>query len=164
MARPASRRRILCIKHMFGYLLGGVRRVLVHEVLACDPSLAAVDSGIYCCAPSAASADVLLPVDAVNAAVYVHHLGQGTLPRVLHRCAAGYSSACNARAVCDGYWGAYGCPSEHPAVLTPAQSGAPVVDRSDPVWTVKVGPLGSTNEHFSPPITRTVTTAYFAGN
>lgn len=64
----------------------------------------------------------------------------------------------------DNYWGAYGCPGEDPAVLVPAQSTAPAVDRSTPLWTVKVGPLGSTDAHFPPPETHTVITAYFAGN
>ena len=64
----------------------------------------------------------------------------------------------------DNYWGAYGCPGENPAILVPAQSAAPAVDRSHPLWTVKVGPLGSTDEHFPPPETHTVTTAWFAGN
>ncbi|BBY04830.1 hypothetical protein [Mycobacterium noviomagense] len=33
-----------------------------------------------------------------------------------------------------------------------------------PTWTVKVGQLGSPNEHFPPPQTRAVTTAWLAGN
>jgi len=64
----------------------------------------------------------------------------------------------------DNYWGAYGFPGENPAVLVPAQSAAPAVDRSHPLWTVKVGPLGSPNEHFPPPETHAVATAWFAGN
>jgi hypothetical protein len=64
----------------------------------------------------------------------------------------------------DGLAGAYGCNGES-AVLTPLMDAStPAVDRSHPLWTVKVGPLGPDNVHFPPPETHTVTTAWFAGN
>jgi hypothetical protein len=36
--------------------------------------------------------------------------------------------------------------------------------KEGPLWTVKVGQLGTPTEHFPPPQTRTVTTARFAGD
>jgi hypothetical protein len=155
------------------------------EVFACDASPAAVDSSIYRCAPSAADADVCWPstpgtllclytpwdkrlyrefyTDTLPAAVppatpepFALLLDDGTQCRLRNGGAWGGRD--------DNYWGAYGCPGENPAILVPAQSTAPAVDRSQPLWTVKVGSLGSTDEHFPPPETHTVTTAWFAGN
>jgi hypothetical protein len=65
----------------------------------------------------------------------------------------------------DGYVGVYGCgdPSSNVAVLwLPSQGAGSCIDRDMP-WTVKVGQLGLPGEHFPPPQTRTVSTAWFAG-
>lgn len=46
-------------------------------------------------------------------------------------------------------------------------SNSPTIDRSQPLWTVKVGPLPPATSNvtrFPPPQTHTVTTAWFAGN
>ncbi|SPM36592.1 hypothetical protein MRAB57_4433, partial [Mycobacterium rhizamassiliense] len=66
----------------------------------------------------------------------------------------------------DGLVGAYGCPFESPAVLVAvsANPGAPAIDRSQALWTVKVGALGAGGAHFPPPQAHTVTTAWFAGD
>jgi len=67
----------------------------------------------------------------------------------------------------DGYVGVYWCGTggSDPAVLwLPSQGPGTCVDRSMPQWTVKVGPLGLPGQHFEPPQTRAVTTAWFAGN
>jgi hypothetical protein len=59
----------------------------------------------------------------------------------------------------DRYVGAYGCQGASEFVLV--ESGD-VVDRTSPLWTVKVGALGADNEDFPPPIAVAVETAYFA--
>ncbi|WP_083667371.1 serine/threonine-protein kinase [Mycobacterium sp. SP-6446] len=153
-----------------------------HQVFGCDASPAAVSFNIYKCYPSAADADVCWPsmpgtllclytpwdkqlyrefyTDALPAAEppptpepFALLLDDGT------QCRLRNGGAWVVRN--DGYLGAYGCPSDSPAVLIPAP-GTPAIDRSHPLWTVKVGPLGIAN--FPPPETHTVTTAYFAGN
>lgn len=65
----------------------------------------------------------------------------------------------------DDYVGAYGCasPSCGPAgkdivVLVKDQ---PAVDRSTPVWTVKVGELGDPSKSYPPPVTVGVWAAWF---
>jgi hypothetical protein len=66
----------------------------------------------------------------------------------------------------DGYVGTYGCgdPSANLAVLwLPSQGPGTCIDHSAPVWTVKVGQLGTPTTHFPPPQTRAVTSAWFAG-
>ncbi|WP_018682734.1 esterase/lipase family protein [Actinokineospora enzanensis] len=61
----------------------------------------------------------------------------------------------------DGYTGAYSCqPSSDVVLAAPDQDTA--VDRSGPVWTVKVGQLGDQDQTFPPPTTQQVRTAYFA--
>jgi hypothetical protein len=66
----------------------------------------------------------------------------------------------------DGYVGVYLCgdPAANLAVLwLPSQGAGTCIDRSSPVWTVKVGQLGTPTTHFPPPQTRAVTAAWFAG-
>lgn len=155
-----------------------------HQVFGCEASPAAVSFSIYKCYPSAADADVCWPstpgtllclytpwdkrlyrefyTDALPAAEplstpepFALLLDDGTQCRLRNGGAWGGRD--------DNYWGAYGCPGENPAVLVPAQSTESAVDRSHALWSVKVGPLGS-GEHFPPPETHMVTTAYFAGN
>jgi hypothetical protein len=63
----------------------------------------------------------------------------------------------------DGYVGVYGCngPGSDSSVLwLPSAGPGTCIDRSTPVWTVKVGEL----DNSAPPQTRAVTTAWFAGN
>ncbi len=67
----------------------------------------------------------------------------------------------------DGYVGVYRCgdPGENLAVLwLPSQGAGTCIDRSSPVWTVKVGQLGTPTTHFPPPQTRMVGVVWFAGN
>ncbi|VAZ84111.1 hypothetical protein [Mycobacterium persicum] len=67
----------------------------------------------------------------------------------------------------DGYVGVYGCgaPDANLAVLwLPSQGAGTCIDRSAPVWTVKVGQLGTPTDHFPAPQTRAVATVWFAGN
>jgi hypothetical protein len=67
----------------------------------------------------------------------------------------------------DGYVGVYYCgvaPANFEVLWQPSQGPGTCIDRSAPAWTVKVGQLGSPGQHFPPPQTRVVTTAWFAGN
>jgi hypothetical protein len=62
----------------------------------------------------------------------------------------------------DGYVGVYGC-GDLAVLWLPSEGAGTCIDRSGPVWTVKVGQLGSPTNQFPPPQTRGVTTAWFAG-
>jgi hypothetical protein len=62
----------------------------------------------------------------------------------------------------DGYLGAYSCQSPAAFVVL-APPNAATIDRSAPVWTVKVGALGTPGTPFPAPQTRSVTTAWVAG-
>lgn len=65
----------------------------------------------------------------------------------------------------DGYVGAYWCGDSAPVVLAPPDQGdGSGIDRSGPVWTVKVGQLGAPGGRFPPPQTHAVTSAWFAGD
>jgi hypothetical protein len=67
----------------------------------------------------------------------------------------------------DGLIPAYACT---PRVLSlgvlidPGQDPASAIDRSQPLWTVRVGALGPRGASFEPPRRQSVTTAWFAGN
>lgn len=64
----------------------------------------------------------------------------------------------------DGYVGTYGCGAANSnlAVLwLPSQGPGSCIDRSAPLWTVKVGQLVTPS---APPQTHPVTTAWFAGD
>jgi hypothetical protein len=157
------------------------------NVSGCHVSPAAVANNIYYCAPNAAGADVCWPsghrsllclddpwdkglhrvVDTdplpnvqprATPAPFALLLDDGTQCRLRNGGAWGGRD--------DGLVGAYGCPGESPAVLAPAapKAGASAIDRSQALWTVKVGSLGSGDAQLPPPKTRTVTTAWFAGN
>ena len=58
----------------------------------------------------------------------------------------------------DGYVGVYDC-GDTAVLWLPSQGAGTCIDRSAAVWTVKVGQLGAN----TPPQTRTVTAAWFAG-
>jgi hypothetical protein len=152
------------------------------------PSPSAVASDIYYCSPSAASAGTcwpstpgsLLCVDTPwDKRLYRVGYG-GQLPPVQAtatpdpfalvlddgtRCLLRNGGAWGGRD--DGYVGVYGCgdPSANLAVLwLPSQGAGTCIDRSAPVWTVKVGQLGTPGTHLPPPQTRAVTTVWFAGD
>lgn len=152
------------------------------------PSPSAVAANIYYCSPSAASAGTCWPSTPGSVLCVdnpwdkrLHRLTyRGQLPPVQPittpdpfalvldggiRCLLRNGGAWGGRD--DGYVGVYGCgdPSANLAVLwLPSQGAGTCIDRSAPAWTVKVGQLGASNTHFPPPQTRTVTTAWFAGD
>jgi hypothetical protein len=148
------------------------------------PSLSAVADDIYSCSPSAAGADpcwastpgsLLCLDDPWNK--QLHRVTYtGTLPPVQApaisdpvalllddgtRCRLRNGGAWGGRD--DGYVGVYGCGGADAVLWLPSQGPGTCVDRSMAAWTVKTGQLGMPTEHFPPPQTRTVTTAWFAG-
>jgi serine/threonine-protein kinase len=65
----------------------------------------------------------------------------------------------------DGVGRAYGCNGDSAVLASFEARGwdpTTIIDRSHPLWTVKVGPVRAGN--LPPPQTHTVTTAWFAGN
>jgi hypothetical protein len=154
-----------------------------NEVFACGSSPAALDDGIYDCAPSAAGADVCWP-STRGSLLCIEDPWDHMLRRVSYtdplphasrsspavpfalllddgtRCRLRNGGAWGGRD--DGLYGAYGCYTDNRIVL--AGETTPAIDDSQPVWTVKVGPLGGGNEHFPPPETHAVTTAWYASN
>ena len=156
-----------------------------NTLIGCDgASPAAVGNNIYLCAPFAAAADVCWPSPPTSMLCLVDHdpwdkalhrfrWDNSALPAVTPdakpapfavllddgtRCKYFYK-ALGARD--DGYYGLYSCGTLD--ALLAKEAGDPI-DRSQPVWTVKVGQVGSSNSRFSPPQTHTVITAWFAGN
>ncbi|ETZ99429.1 hypothetical protein I547_5753 [Mycobacterium kansasii 824] len=151
-------------------------------------SPSAVADNIYYCSPSAADAGTCWPSTPESLLCVDNPWDQrlhrvtygGPLPRVHPiatpdpfalalddgtRCLLRNGGAWGGRD--DGYVGVYGCgaPDANLAVLwLPSQGAGTCIDRSAPLWTVKVGQLGTPGEHFPPPQTRAVATAWFAGN
>jgi hypothetical protein len=186
-APPAATQIVTAVAIVNGQPANGYRGAPplgnVNDVFACMASPAAVANGIYRCAPSAADADVCWPSTPGTLLCvdnpWDHRLFRVTytesLPSVQSsttpvpfalllddgtRCRLRNGGAWGGRD--DGLYGAYGCYGDDRVVLEGADTPTP--DRSQPLWTVKVGPLGGLNTHFPPPETHTVTTAWFAGN
>jgi len=62
---------------------------------------------------------------------------------------------------------AYGCGKQSwslGVLIPPGQDQASAIDRSQPLWTVKVGQLGPPTTGYDSPRRHTVSTAWFAGN
>jgi hypothetical protein len=161
----------------------------VNDVADCTtPSQAAVADDIYYCSPSAAGADVcwpsmpgsLLCVDdpwdkALHRVAYTDplpHVQPLAAPQPFAlllddgtRCRLRNGGAWGARQ--DGYVAAYGCgagDSNLAVLVLPSEGATSAIDRSMPLWTVKIGQLGSVTVDSSPPQTHTVTTGWFAGD
>lgn len=151
------------------------------------PSPSAVADDIYYCSPSAADAGTCWPATPGSLLcidnpwdLRLHRVGYGgPLPPVQPvatpdpftlvlddgtRCLLRNGGAWGGRD--DGYVGVYGCgdPAAHLAVLwLPSQGAGTCIDRAAPVWTVKVGQVGTSSTPFPPPQIHAVTTAWFAG-
>ena len=161
----------------------------VDNVADCTtPSPAAVADDIYYCSPSAAGADMCWPsrpgsllcgddpwdkeLHRVSYTDPLPHVQPVAAPQPFAllldddtHCRLRNGGAWGGRP--DGYVGAYGCAaaSSNLAVLVlPSQGATAAIDRSMPVWTVKIGQLGSPTADFPPPQTHSVTTAWFAGD
>lgn len=149
----------------------------------CAASPTAVTANIYECWPSAAGADACWPAASDTLLCLgdpwdkqLHRVtASGPLPQVQPsaspeplalllddgtRCRRRNGGAWGGRD--DGYVGAYSCAS--PSLTVLVKPDHDVIDRSVPLWTVRVGELGAATPHFPPPQTRTVKTAWFAGN
>ncbi|MFY2860690.1 hypothetical protein ACOJVU_13120 [Mycobacterium sp. THU-M104] len=151
------------------------------------PSPSAVAGDIYYCSPSAADAGTCWPAKPGSLLcidnpwdMRMHRVGYGgPLPPVQPvatpdpfalvlddgtRCLLRNGGAWGGRD--DGYVGVYGCgdPGAHLAILwLSGQDAGTCIDRSAPVWVVKVGQVGTSSTPFPPPQTRAVTTVWFAG-
>jgi hypothetical protein len=155
----------------------------------CDtPSPSAVAANVYACSPSAAGATTCWPSTPGSLLCVdnpwdkqLHRVSySGQLPPVQPTAApAPFALQLDDGTHCllrnggswggrdDGYVGAYGCGNTgaNPVVLTrPNQGDGSGIDRSGPVWTVKVGQLGSPDTHFPPPQTHAVASAWLAGD
>lgn len=154
-----------------------------NTLIGCNfTSPAAVNNNIYSCAPFAAGADVCWPSPPATMLCLVDHdpwekglhrfmwstaalasVSPPTQPAPFAvllddgtRCKYFYKALGERD---DGYAGWYGCGID--ALLAVDANAA--IDRSQPLWTVKVGQVGGQTSHFPPPQTHTVVTAWFAG-
>jgi hypothetical protein len=145
------------------------------------PSPSAVANDVYYCSPSAAGAGTCWP-STPGSLLCVDNLWDMRLHRVTYggalppvqptaspdpfallldggtRCLFRNGGAWGGRD--DGYVGVYDC-GDLAVLWLPSQGAGTCIDRSAPVWTVKVGQLGAPTTQ--PPQTRAVTTAWFAG-
>lgn len=183
-AVPTRVVRIAGVAAAGGPAPGYAVEVTGEQVDGCTSSPAAEDPGIVACFPHAAGADICwvepdrstllcggmpwekklyqyqsdqpvgtVPVGDSEASPWGLELADGL------RCRLRNGGSWGGRA--DGYVGAYSCGDETRFVL--AGPDEPLVDRSGPRWTVKVGALGGDGDEFPPPRAVPVTTAYFAG-
>jgi hypothetical protein len=159
----------------------------VVTVEGCETSASAVADDVYNCAPTAAGAGTCWP-STPGSLLCVDNPWDKRLHRVAYRdplplvhptatpdpfaltlddgtrCLLRNGGAWGVRA--DGYVGVYGCGDRYAnlAVLwLPSQGAGTCIDRSSPVWTVKVGQLGAPDANLPPPQTRAVTSAWLAG-
>lgn len=170
-----------------GQPINGYRETTTGEPTQVDCTLAspaAVADNIYTCSPSAASADVCWPAADRELLCMIdpwtkelHGVrASAPLPAVSPRehpepvaLLLGDGSQCRLRnggswgSRTDGYYGAYWCGAGHAVVLVKPDA-ADAIDRSAPVWTVKVGKLGAPTESLPPPDTVEVVTAWFASD
>ena len=145
------------------------------------PSPSAVANDVYYCSPTAAGAGTCWP-STPGSLLCVDNPWDMGLHRVTYggplppvqptaspdpfallldggtRCLFRNGGAWGGRA--DGYVGVYDC-GDVAVLWLPSQAAGTCIDRSAPVWTVKVGQLGAPTTQ--PPQTRAVTTAWFAG-
>lgn len=151
------------------------------------PSPAAVDRSIYACEPAQAAAEVCWPAPASVLCLvepWSKALRRYLVPHALPavdppatpmpfalqlddgtRCILPNGIAWGARA--DDMVPAYGCtPGKMSLGILIPPGGDPVsaIDRSGPVWVVRLGELGPRDTPFEAPRRHAVTTAWFAGN
>lgn len=155
-------------------------------VSGCVASPSAVADNVYACSPSAAGAATCWP-STPGSLLCVDNPWEQRLHRVAYygqlppvqppaspepfalelddgtHCLLRNGGAWGGRD--DGYVGAYWCGNSgaNPSVLC-LPSDQSCIDRSGPVWKVKVGQLGAPDAHFPPPQVHAVTSAWFAGD
>ncbi len=151
------------------------------------PSPAAVGKDIYACEPSQALAEVCWPAPASVLCLvdpWSNALRRFPAPGALPAVDPPATPMPFALVLDDGTscvlpngidWGgrrdglvpAYGCdprPISRGVLIEPGQDPASAIDRSQPLWIVRVGLLGPRGASFEPPRRYTVRTAWFAGN
>jgi hypothetical protein len=145
------------------------------------PSPSAIANNVYYCSPTAAGAGTCWP-STPGSLLCVDNPWEMRLHRVTYsgplppvqptaspdpfallldggaRCLFRNGGAWGSRA--DGYVGVYDC-GDVAVLWLPSQGAGTCIDRSAPMWTVKVGQLGAPTTQ--PPQTRAVTSAWFAG-
>jgi hypothetical protein len=149
-----------------------------------EASPAAVSKDIYRCSPAAYGADVCWPASGLELlcmndpwAKELHRIrARGALPQVSPpdvpqpvalllddgtHCRLRNGGAWGYRY--DGLRGFYGC-GDHPGLDVLAPMNADPIDRSSPVWTVKVGADEARDPSSPPPVTHRVQTAWFASD
>ena len=151
------------------------------------PSPAAVGKNIYACEPAQAAAEVCWPAPASVLCLtdpwsqaLRRFAAPGALPAVDPpatpmpfalqlddgtRCILPNGVDWGARA--DDMVPAYGCnpgKTSLAVLITPGDDPVSAIDRSQPVWVVRVGELGPRDTPFEWPRRHAVTTAWFAGN
>lgn len=161
----------------------------ISDVFGCGGSTAAAAADIYACLPSAAGADICWPAtggtllcvedpwtkglfrvtvtDQLDyAAPQPNPLPFAVLLDNGGRCRL-YASGPRTKRD-DGWFGVYSCSGGTAILIQEDEwmrgdfSGA--IDRSQAFWTAQVGPPGPDSVRFPAPETRTVATAWFAGN
>ena len=151
------------------------------------PSPAAVGSDIYACQPNQALAQVCWPGPASVLCLvdpWSKELRRFAAPGALAAVSPPPTPTPLAVVLDDGTscvlasgvdWGgrrdgltpAYVCDPRvisRGVLIDPGQDPTSAIDRSRPLWTVRVGQLGPRGTSFEPPRQHTVTTAWFAGN
>jgi hypothetical protein len=152
----------------------------ITDVFLCGASPAAVASGIYRCAPSAAGAEVCWPSNAgtllcgddpwskeLHRVTYTDQLPTVQPPATPMPFALLLDNGTECILRNGGAWGsrddglaaAYGCNGQSAVLEGPT---TPAINRSAPLWTVKFGTYAG--NQLPPPQTHTVTTAWLAGN
>ena len=187
VAAPGTEVRTVVAVDNHGQPINGYRiGPEVGEVDDCtQPSPSAVGDNIYFCYPYVAGAHTCWP-SPPEALLCVVDPAEKELRRVTHtgtltpvrpqptpqplalvlddgtQCQARYGGVWGVRA--DGYAAVYGCRADFNVLRKSDPNPPPAIDRSQPQWTVQVGPTNVGSSDDPPPQTRTVRTAWFAGN
>ncbi|MGI5505957.1 hypothetical protein [Lentzea sp. CA-135723] len=159
----------------------GYRVTAGEEVDSCLPS--GTDTGVVSCAPAAAGASVCWVTPAPGVLLCGDEPWGKSLRRMTTaepvsrtpsageaepwgleladgaKCQRRNGGAWDGRS--DGLVGAYFCDREGEFVLA---GDGPVVNRTEPAWTVKTGGLGAQDVSFPPPVDTRVVKAYFAAS
>lgn len=149
-----------------------------------EPSPAAVSKDIYRCYPTAYGADVCWPASDLDLlcmndpwAKELHRIrARAALPQVSPPNSADpvgllLDDGTHCRLRNGGAWGYrydnlyafYGC-ADRPGLDVLASQNTDPIDRSSPVWTVKVGTDEARDSSSPPPVTHRIQTAWFAGS
>lgn len=172
-----------------GQPVNGYRETTTGEPVAgqadcTEPSPAAVSPNIYRCYPSAYGADVCWPASGLDLlcmndpwTTELHRIRASaplppvSAPALPTPVALQLDDGTRCRLRNGGAWGHryddlrafYGC-GDHPGIDVLAPMDSDPIDRSSPLWTVKVGSDEARDPSSPPPATHRVHTAWFASN